>query len=75
MTRSIIRTYKPLSTSRPKVSTINVRKHAPRALNHDMVTMSYFVGKGITLFTMFYTSLNWLMYKQHNDNNKEEDKN
>lgn len=73
MTRSIIRAYKPLGSTRPKVSTINIRKHAPRALNNDIVTMSYFVGKGITLFTMFYTSLNWLMYKRQNDKNKEED--
>ncbi len=35
-----------------------------RAINSDIVTTSYFVGKGITLFTFFYTSLNWWMYKQ-----------
>lgn len=35
-----------------------------RAMNSDIVTTSYFIGKGITLFTFFYTSLNWWMYKQ-----------
>lgn len=31
---------------------------------HDVVELSYYVGKGITLFTMFYCTLNWWHYKR-----------
>jgi hypothetical protein len=39
---------------------------------------SYIVGKGVVLFTMFYTTLNWLHYNRIVDNvdkNKKDDNN
>lgn len=36
-------------------------------------TVSYFVGKSVILFTMFYCSLNWWFYKTERE--KEEEKN
>jgi len=30
-------------------------------------TITYFVGKGVILFTMFYCTLNWYHYKKLND--------
>lgn len=33
------------------------------ALMDSLVTSSYFVGKGIILFTMFYCTLNWAHYR------------
>jgi hypothetical protein len=37
------------------------------------VETSYFVGKYITLFTFFYTGLNYLMYKDARKGLEEED--
>lgn len=31
---------------------------------YDISTISYFIGKGIILFTMFYCTLNWAHYRQ-----------
>jgi len=42
---------------------------------HDVETYSHYIGKGITLFTMFYCTLNWMYYKKINqsfDDEKEE---
>lgn len=33
----------------------------------EVVDASYYVGKGITLFAMFYCTMNWWMYKRIND--------
>lgn len=30
----------------------------------DVITASYFIGKGVILFTMFYTGLNYFHYKK-----------
>lgn len=30
----------------------------------DWVWQSYIIGKGITLFIIFYTSLNWIFYRR-----------
>lgn len=52
------------------------RTYKPNAIN-DVSDISYYVGKSIILFTLFYTSLNYFHYKQirkdhenDNSNNK-----
>jgi hypothetical protein len=37
----------------------------------DLETINYFVGKGIILFTMFYCSMNWFMYKRIREKTEE----
>jgi hypothetical protein len=40
----------------------------PRAIPIEQITeTSYFIGKNILLFTMFYCGLNYLYYKKIND--------
>lgn len=45
----------------------------------DLVEVSYYVGKSITLFVGFYCALQWLHYKdllkqlEENDNDKKKD--
>jgi len=52
----------PVVNSRPRHHVPIVKRHAyPPSM--DITTTSYFVGKGIILFTMFYTSLNWMYYR------------
>ena len=36
----------------------------------DWMEVSYFVGKSIILFTMFYSGLNWLHYKKVREDNE-----
>lgn len=45
-----------------------------KASIHDLETISYFVGKSIILYTMFYCSLNWLHYRSQRkqDEDKED---
>ena len=38
--------------------------------NPDWMEVSYFVGKSIILFTMFYSGLNWLHYKKLREDNE-----
>lgn len=66
MNRTITRSTRPqtITHTRTKVNKGYLAK--PHAINSDIVTTSYFVGKGITLFTMFYSSLNWMMYRGMN---------
>ena len=49
-----------------------------KSFNNDAVAMSYFIGKGIILFTFFYTSLNYFHYKQlredYEETNKDDEK-
>lgn len=44
----------------------------------NVEVMSYFAGKSIILFTMFYCSMNWLHYrnlrKSYEDNDMEDDR-
>lgn len=66
------------SHSRPHTvsrSNVNKARRSLHAINNDMVTTTYFLGKGITLFTFFYTSLNWMMYKNINKDNQSDDEN
>lgn len=37
-----------------------------------IVDASYIVGKSIILFTFFYTSLNWFMYRKIRKDNEED---
>lgn len=43
-----------------------------KSFNNDIVTMSYFIGKGIVAFTFFYTSLNYFFYKGLREEYEEE---
>jgi hypothetical protein len=48
-----------------------------KAIENDMVSVTYTVGKYITLFTFFYTSLNYMFYKsarEEMENNEDDDK-
>ena len=36
----------------------------------DWMEVSYFVGKSVILFTMFYSGLNWLHYKKVREDNE-----
>lgn len=38
--------------------------------NPDWMEVSYFVGKSVILFTMFYSGLNWLHYKKVREDNE-----
>jgi hypothetical protein len=38
----------------------------------DPVTTSYFIGKGVILFTMFYCSMNWWYYKRMREDLRED---
>ena len=53
---------RPSVLMRPKIQRhqITVRRNA---IDNSWVETSYFVGKYITLFTFFYTGLNYLMYR------------
>jgi hypothetical protein len=41
------------------------------AIDNDIVSVSYTVGKYITLFTFFYTSLNYFLYKKIREDNED----
>ena len=50
-----------VSMSPPKVSMLPIE------------TVTYLVGKGVILFTMFYCGLNWLYYRELNKQNDNDD--
>lgn len=52
--RPVLYRAKPSRTIRPIQS----------SLLSDVNTVSYFAGKSIILFTMFYCTLNWAHYRQ-----------
>lgn len=68
-------------TSIKKNNQIQKRSNIKRvnSLNDDIVSISYFVGKGIIAFTFLYTSLNYFHYKrlreQYEEQNKDDDTN
>ena len=41
----------------------------------DWMEVSYFVGKSVILFTMFYSGLNWLHYRELRKREEEDNKN
>lgn len=49
----------------PRFHTRTVKTYfAPPSHNIDIVEMSYYVGKSITLFVGFYCGLQWLYYRE-----------
>jgi hypothetical protein len=79
MNKTLIRPARPHTVTRSNVSkgykpNTNQVRRGLHAINNDIVTTSYLVGKSITLFTFFYTSLNWMMYKTINKESDDEDK-
>jgi cbb3-type cytochrome oxidase subunit 3 len=55
ITRTIIQTRAPVKPVHSIISYI------------DPVQASYFTGKGIILFTMFYCTANWWMYRRYRE--------
>lgn len=51
--------------------TRQTQSHAT-GMTDQLIHMSYFVGKSITLFTFFFCSLNWLHYKEINGKDEED---
>ena len=60
--------------AKPYTSPIKHHVVSCKANAHDIETISYFVGKGITLFTMFYCTLNWLHYRSQRKQQENIDK-
>lgn len=50
------------------------RNVVTKAMIPDISVSSYYIGKGIILFTMFYCSMNWLHYRNLRIKNEEENK-
>lgn len=51
------------------------RNVVTKAMIPDISVSSYYIGKGIILFTMFYCSMNWLHYRNLRIKNEENKKN
>lgn len=79
--RRYINTISKISTIK-KPSYVNknnkISKTRANAFENDVVSLSYFFGKGIIAFTFFYTSLNYFHYKrlreEYEDQNKDDNK-
>lgn len=77
MNRLLIRQY----TNSHRIATIQRKPYKMftrlptihQASLHDVNSLTYFVGKGITLFTMFYCSLNWWYYRSLQDRDRQKD--
>ena len=54
------------NTNIPKLQTRNIVSNVFNTSNNivtfDWIWESYIIGKGIVLFVMFYTTLNWMFY-------------
>lgn len=61
--RSISVIRRPLPMVRRLPSVARYPKIKQNALLQDVEVISYFTGKSIILFTMFYCSLNWMYYR------------
>lgn len=57
---------RPITTPRRRIS--------PKATPLDVTEISYFVGKGIILFTLYYCSLNWMHYRRVRKEAEEKEK-
>lgn len=68
-TTNKIASIKKNNNIQKRINTIRVK-----SFNNDVVTMSYFIGKGIIAFTFFYTSLNYFHYKRLREEYEEENK-
>lgn len=69
-TRSYHSLHKTQVVPRIPVNKLSLRKQStpqqriqPKSFLNDLNTTSYFIGKGIILFTMFYCTLNWAYYR------------
>lgn len=61
----------------PRKVNLLVKSPPPRALmwnGVDVEQASYFVGKSITLFTIFYCGLNWVHYRELRKKQDDDDK-
>ena len=59
-----------------RYTNLHQRKPAPPVnafIWSDPVTTSYFIGKGIILFTMFYCTMNWWYYKRMQEDDENDD--
>lgn len=55
----------------PKVRTPTISR---ADWTNSLVETSYFIGKSATLFVMFYTSIQWLYYRNQREAIEEKDK-
>lgn len=59
-------------TTIKKPSYNKISKTRTNAIQNDVVSLSYIVGKGIIAFTFFYTSLNYFHYKRLREENEDD---
>jgi hypothetical protein len=71
--RYINTTSKITTIKKPSYVNNKINKTRTNAFQNDMVTLSYFVGKGIIMFTFFYTSLNYFHYKKLREEYEDKD--
>lgn len=56
---------------------VKYRERVKTNISHvsfDWENTCFYVGKGIVLFTMFYCSMNWLLYKRIREKIEEDNK-
>jgi len=65
-----------VKTTVPRYLNVRPRVIVPKVTlaEAQLVETSYLVGKGITLFTMFYCTLNWLFYRDLTSKTKDKHK-
>ncbi len=68
-----ITTSKITTIKKPSYVSSKIKRSQTNSLSNDVVTLSYFVGKGIIAFTFFYTSLNYFHYKRLREEYEEND--
>jgi hypothetical protein len=57
------------------VRRFSITKPAPVKAQHSLLEVgSYYLGKGIILFTMFYCGMNWWHYREMRLKDEEENK-
>lgn len=64
-------THRHVTLCRPRYTSVKPVKVVP--MTHDIVETSYYIGKGITLFTMFYCTMNWWMYKRAREDQEDDE--
>jgi hypothetical protein len=52
---------------------IDVKVHSSE-MSNALIECSYYIGKSVILFTMFYCTLNWYYYKRLREQQEEENK-
>lgn len=66
-------TSKIATIKKPSYINNKIKRSQTNALSNDVVTLSYFVGKGIIAFTFFYTSLNYFYYRRLREDYEDKD--